>query len=52
MCIRDSHRSTLVRVDAIEGVTRDLRGRQMVKIRNFSQQLEVSRGNGHLFQQM
>ena len=46
------HRSTLVRVDAIEGVTRDLRGRQMVKIRNFSEQLEVSRGHTHLFQQM
>ena len=46
------HRSTLVRVDAIEGVTRDLRGRQMVKIRNFTEQLEVSRGNTHLFQQM
>ena len=46
------HRSTLVRVDAIEEVTRDLRGRQMVKIRNFAEQLEVSRGNAHLFQQM
>ena len=46
------HRSTLVRVDAIEEVTRDLRGRQMVKIRNFSEQLEVSRGHTHLFQQM
>ena len=46
------HRSTLVRVDAIEEVTRDLRGRQMVKIRNFDEQLEVSRGNAHLFQQM
>jgi DNA-binding LytR/AlgR family response regulator len=46
------HRSTLVRVDAIEEVTRDLRGRQMVKLRNFSEQLEVSRGHSHLFQQM
>ena len=46
------HRSTLVRVDAIEEVTRDLRGRQMVRIRNFPEQLEVSRGNTHLFQQM
>jgi DNA-binding LytR/AlgR family response regulator len=46
------HRSTLVRVDAIEEVTRDLRGRQMVKIRNFPEQLEVSRGHTHLFQQM
>ncbi|HEX8405880.1 MAG TPA: LytTR family DNA-binding domain-containing protein [Duganella sp.] len=46
------HRSALVRVDAIEAVTRDLRGRQMVKLRNFTEQLEVSRGNAHLFQQM
>ncbi|HJV01284.1 MAG TPA: LytTR family DNA-binding domain-containing protein [Burkholderiaceae bacterium] len=46
------HRSTLVRVDAIEEVTRDLRGRQMVRVRNFPELLEVSRGHGHLFQQM
>ncbi|MFA9215582.1 MAG: LytR/AlgR family response regulator transcription factor [Sphingomonadaceae bacterium] len=46
------HRSTLVRVDAIEEVTRDLRGRQMVRIRHFPEQLEVSRGHTHLFQQM
>jgi DNA-binding LytR/AlgR family response regulator len=46
------HRSTLVRVDAIEEVTRDLRGRQMVRIRNHSELLEVSRGHAHLFQQM
>ncbi|HEY1151530.1 MAG TPA: LytTR family DNA-binding domain-containing protein [Pseudoduganella sp.] len=46
------HRSTLVRVDAIAEVTRDLRGRQMVKVRNFPEELEVSRGNTHLFQQM
>jgi len=46
------HRSTLVRVDAIQEVTRDLRGRQMVRIRNFPELLEVSRGHAHLFQQM
>ncbi|MBA5688343.1 LytR/AlgR family response regulator transcription factor [Rugamonas apoptosis] len=46
------HRSTLVRVDAIEEVSRDLRGRQMVRIRNFPELLEVSRGHSHLFQQM
>ncbi len=46
------HRSTLVRVDAIAHVTRDLRGRQMVRVRNFTEELEVSRGNTHLFQQM
>jgi DNA-binding LytR/AlgR family response regulator len=46
------HRSTLVRVDAIAEVTRDLRGRQMVRIRNHPELLEVSRGHAHLFQQM
>jgi DNA-binding LytR/AlgR family response regulator len=46
------HRSTLVRVDAIAEVTRDLRGRQMVRVRNSPEELEVSRGNTHLFQQM
>ncbi|TWI63459.1 LytTR family two component transcriptional regulator [Pseudoduganella lurida] len=46
------HRSTLVRVDAIAEVTRDLRGRQMVRVKNFHEELEVSRGNTHLFQQM
>jgi DNA-binding LytR/AlgR family response regulator len=46
------HRSTLVRVDAIAEVTRDLRGRQMVRVKHCPQLLEVSRGNTHLFQQM
>ncbi|RYG98305.1 MAG: LytTR family transcriptional regulator, partial [Alphaproteobacteria bacterium] len=46
------HRSTLVRVDAIAEVTRDMRGRQMLKLRGFSGELEVSRNHAHLFQQM
>lgn len=46
------HRSTLVRVDAIAEVFRDMRGRQMVRLRNFPGELEVSRNHGHLFQQM
>jgi DNA-binding LytR/AlgR family response regulator len=46
------HRSTLVRVDAIQEVTRDLRGRQMLRVRNCPELLEVSRGHTHLFQQM
>ena len=46
------HRSTLVRVDAIAEVTRDERGRQMLKVRNFPTPLEVSRNHSHLFQQM
>ncbi|MEO7497313.1 MAG: LytTR family DNA-binding domain-containing protein [Massilia sp.] len=46
------HRSTLVRVDAIAEVTRDMRGRQMLKVRGFARELEVSRNHAHLFQQM
>jgi DNA-binding LytR/AlgR family response regulator len=46
------HRSTLVRVDAIAEVTRDLRGRQMLRVRNYPHELEVSRNHAHLFQQM
>jgi DNA-binding LytR/AlgR family response regulator len=46
------HRSTLVRVDAIAAVTRDMRGRQMLTLRNYPQALEVSRNHAHLFQQM
>jgi DNA-binding LytR/AlgR family response regulator len=46
------HRSTLVRVDSISEVKRDLRGRQLVKVRGSTEELEVSRGNTHLFQQM
>ena len=46
------HRSTLVRVDAIAAVTRDMRGRQMLKVHGFSEELEVSRNHAHLFQQM
>ena len=46
------HRSTLVRVDAIAEVSRDDRGRQMLKVRNCPTLLEVSRNHSHLFQQM
>ena len=46
------HRSTLVRVDAIAEVSRDERGRQMLKVRNCPTLLEVSRNHSHLFQQM
>jgi DNA-binding LytR/AlgR family response regulator len=46
------HRSTLVRLDAIAGVTRDLRGRQMLRVRNYPHELEVSRNHSYLFQQM
>jgi DNA-binding LytR/AlgR family response regulator len=46
------HRSTLVRVDQIASVTRDLRGRQMLKLKNYPGELEVSRNHASLFQQM
>ena len=37
------HRATLVNVNAIEGVTRDIRGRHLVMIKGRSDRLEVSR---------
>jgi DNA-binding LytR/AlgR family response regulator len=46
------HRSTLVRVDAIAEVTRDERGRQMLKVKGYPTALEVSRNHSGLFQQM
>lgn len=46
------HRSTLVRVDAIASVSRDDRGRQMLKVRGWPGELEVSRNHAQLFQQM
>jgi DNA-binding LytR/AlgR family response regulator len=46
------HRATIVNVKAIAGVTRDLRGRQLVQLRNFAEKLEVSRNYTHLFKQM
>lgn len=46
------HRGALVRVDAIAEVSRDERGRQMLKVRGWNGALEVSRNHSHLFQQM
>ncbi len=46
------HRSTLVRVDAIAEVRRDLRGRQMLTLHGYPEALEVSRNHSALFQQM
>jgi DNA-binding LytR/AlgR family response regulator len=46
------HRSTLVNVDAIAGVQRDLRGRQIVSIKGHPQKLEVSRSYAGLFKGM
>ena len=46
------HRSTLVNVKAIAGVTRDFRGRQIVAVRGHKEQLEVSRSYLGLFKGM
>ena len=46
------HRSTLVNVKAIAGISRDFRGRQIVAIKGLSDKLEVSRSYTHLFKGM
>ena len=46
------HRSTVVRVDAVEQVSRDFRGRQIVHVKGSDEKLEVSRTFNHLFKQM
>jgi DNA-binding LytR/AlgR family response regulator len=46
------HRSTLVNVKAIAGVTRDFRGRQLVGVKGLTEKLEVSRSYTHLFKGM
>jgi DNA-binding LytR/AlgR family response regulator len=46
------HRSTLVNVKAIAGITRDFRGRQIVGVRGHGEKLEVSRSYAHLFKGM
>jgi len=46
------HRATLVRVDAIAQVNRNLRGKQVVHLKGSGETLEVSRSFSHLFKQM
>jgi DNA-binding LytR/AlgR family response regulator len=46
------HRATIVNVKAIGGVTRDIRGRQLVLLKSHPEKLEVSRNYTHLFKQM
>jgi len=46
------HRSTLVNTKAIAGVTRDLRGRQLVSVKGHPEKLEVSRSFTGLFKGM
>jgi DNA-binding LytR/AlgR family response regulator len=46
------HRATLVRVDAVEQVSRNFRGKQVVHVKGSEEKLEVSRSFSHLFKQM
>lgn len=46
------HRSTLVNIKAISGVSRDERGRQLVSVRGLTEKLEVSRSYTGLFKAM
>lgn len=46
------HRSTLVNTRVIAGVSRDLRGRQLVSVRGHPEKLEVSRSFAGLFKGM
>ena len=46
------HRSTVVRVDAVEQVSRNLRGNQVVHVKGSDEKLEVSRSFNQLFKQM
>ncbi len=46
------HRATVVRVDAVEQVSRNLRGNQVVQVKGSDEKLEVSRSFNHRFRQM
>jgi DNA-binding LytR/AlgR family response regulator len=46
------HRSTIVNVNAIAGVVRDLRGRLQVRLKRGSELLPVSDAYAHRFRQM
>jgi DNA-binding LytR/AlgR family response regulator len=46
------HRATVVRVDAVEHVSRNFRGQQTVHVKGSAEKLEVSRSFNHLFKQM
>lgn len=46
------HRSTVINVRAIAGVSRDYRGRQLVAVKGSPEKLEVSRSYAHLFKGM
>lgn len=46
------HRSTLVNIRAVSGVSRDVRGRQLVSVKGHPEKLEVSRSFAGLFKGM
>jgi DNA-binding LytR/AlgR family response regulator len=46
------HRSTLVNTQAIAGISRDFRGRQLVAVKGSDEKLEVSRSYSQLFKGM
>ena len=46
------HRATVVRLDAVEQVSRNFRGHQIVHVKGSEEKLEVSRTFNHLFKQM
>ena len=46
------HRATVVRVDAVAQISRNLRGNQVVHVKGRDDKLEVSRSFNHLFKQM
>ena len=51
-CFWPIHRSTIVNANAIAGVTRDYRGRILVKLKSRGERLTVSEAHEHLFRQM
>ncbi|MFG5410329.1 LytTR family DNA-binding domain-containing protein [Piscinibacter sakaiensis] len=46
------HRGTLVNAMAVAGVSRDFRGRLLVKLKDRAETLQVSDSYAHLFKQM
>ncbi len=46
------HRATVVRVDAVAQVSRNIQGKQIVQVKGRDEKLEVSRSFNHLFKQM
>jgi DNA-binding LytR/AlgR family response regulator len=51
-CFWPIHRSTIVNANAIAGVTRDFRGRVLVKLKARADRLVVSEAHTHLFKMM